>query len=333
MGHDITSTDHLVLTGKAAWHGLGTLVSEAPTAVEALPIARLDWGVEQWQLTATAGGQSVPVASHVLNVRSDIQKELGVVGSGYQPVQNRELAAFVDSLGATGEVEIESAGSIRGGKRVWFLARGQSVWVGDSDEVRPYLLVANGHDGSLAVTCQPTTIRVVCRNTLHASLKQGEQAVTTVRFRHEGSIADKLDDAKRALGLFAKARESFETQSHALNARTMTREELTRYWLEVYTATLDEIPANPTTTEERKREQAAKDILARWAQNFDSDRARTGHGASAWVALNAVTQWFDHQKMVRAPNESARAESRAMSNLWGPSAAAKAKALELATSR
>lgn len=92
----------------------------------------------------------------------------------------------------------------------------------------------------------------------HANVKQGEQAITTVRFRHEGAIGDKFDDAKRALGLFAKAREGFEQQSHALNAKTMKREELLAYWLEVYTDTLDEIPANPVTTEEKKREQAPR---------------------------------------------------------------------------
>ncbi|MFN0011733.1 MAG: DUF932 domain-containing protein [Phycisphaerales bacterium] len=333
MAHEITQTDGLVLTGRRAWHGLGVIVENAPSALNALTIADLDWPVKQWPLIARNGDEERPVSTHVLNVRGDNGSPLGVVGVGYQPVQNNELASFCDALGATGEVKIESAGSIRGGKRVWFLLRGESVWVGSSDEVKPYLLVVNAHDGSLAVTCQPTTIRVVCSNTLHASLKQGENAATTVRFRHEGSIADKLEDARRALGLFAEARDSFAKQSQALNGREMAREDLQRFWLEVYAATVDEIPKNATTTGDRRRVDHAREILSKWAMNFDLDRSRTGHPAAAWTALNAVTQWFDHQRPVRATNEVARQENRLYGRLWGTAAAAKAKAMQMVIAR
>lgn len=333
MAHEITTTDGLVLTGRKAWHGLGVIVEQAPSATSALALAGLEWPVQQWPLVARQGDRTQAVSTHVLNVRSDTAQGLGVVGVGYQPVQNIELAAFCDALSSTGQVKTESAGSIRGGKRVWFLLRGDSVWVSNSDEVKPYLLVVNAHDGSLAVTCQPTTIRVVCSNTLHASLAKGQNAATTVRFRHEGDIADKLEDARRALGIFGQARDEFAKQALGLNASVMTREDLQRFWLQVYTATVDEIPSNPTTTPERRRVDHAKEVLGRWASNFDADRGRTGHPASAWTALNAVTEWFDHQRTVRAPSETARQENRTFSRLWGTAAVAKAKAMEMALSR
>jgi phage/plasmid-like protein (TIGR03299 family) len=333
MAHDITSTDGLVLTGKRAWHGLGVVVDQAPHAMGALGIAGLDWLVGQWPLSAKLNEKEQPVSTHVLNVRTDTSAALGVVGVGYQPVHNQELAAFCDALGADGRVKIESAGSIRGGRRVWFLLQGESVWVNPADEVKPYLLVVNAHDGSLAVTCQPTTIRVVCKNTLHASLAQGQNAATTVRFRHEGVIADKLEDARRALGIFTAAREEFGKQSQTLQAKEMAREDLQRFWMEVYAATIDEIPAHPTTTAEHRRGENARTTLSRWAGNFDADRARTHGGANAWTALNAVTEWFDHQRPVRAASDSARQDNRVHSRLWGTAAVAKAKAMELALSR
>lgn len=333
MAHELTPTDNLVLAGRKAWHGLGIIVENAPSALNALTIAALDWSVDQWPLAAKQNEIEQAVTTHVLNVRSDTKEQLGVVGAGYRPVQNQELAMFCDALGYEGVVKIESAGSIRGGKRVWFLLRGESVWVGNNDEVRPYLLVANAHDGSMSVTCQPTTIRVVCSNTLHASLAQGQNAATTVRFRHEGAIADKLDDAKRALGLFKDAREAFEIQANALNAKAMNREELQRFWLEVFAATVDEIPQHPTTTGDIRRTEHAKQVLSTWANNFDRDRAKTGHGATAWTALNAVTEWFDHQRPTRAATPDARAESRTFSKLWGSAAEAKAKSLLAALGR
>lgn len=333
MAHDITQTDGLVLTKKRAWHGLGVVVEDAPTPEEALKLAGLGWRVEQWPLQAQGPSGTHDVTTHVLNARSDTAEALGVVGVGYQPVQNEELAQFVAALGDTGSVKIESAGSIKGGKRVWFLARGESVWPGARDEVRPYLLVANGHDGTMAVVCQPTTIRVVCRNTLHASLKEGQRSCLAVRFRHEGVIADKLDDARRALGIFEAARSTFEQQARALNAKEMSREDLQRFWLEVYSTTLEPIPSNPSTSVEHRKVKLAYDRLHVWGANFDRDRERSGNGATAWSALQSVTEWFDHQRTVRAADDQARMDQRTQGNWWGDSAIAKAKAMELALSR
>lgn len=330
MAHEITDTDHLVLTGQPAWHGLGTVVEEAPTPAEALKLARLDWQVEQWRLNAAKELRQIPVVTHFLNVRSDNQQQLGVVGSGYKPVQNIELAEFAQALGKDERVQVESAGSIRGGRRVWFLIRGESIWVGDRDEVKPYLLIANGHDGTLSMTCQPTTIRVVCKNTLHASLAEGERSGMVVRFRHEGEVADKLEEAKRAVGLFVQARGTFQQQVRTLQAKDMGREDLQRFWMEVYTAAVDEVPAHPANEEERKQVQRCQQVLARWAHNFDQDRQMTGLGANAWTALNAATTWFDHQKAVRAPNDAVRADSRAFNNWWGDAAVAKARVLGVA---
>jgi phage/plasmid-like protein (TIGR03299 family) len=335
MAHDITATDGLVLHRQPAWHGLGVVVQDAPSPAEALALAKLDWLVEQWPLNAARDARSIPVLTHVLNVRGDNHQALGVVGNGYRPVQNAELADFASQLGGQGkdrgDIEVESAGSIRGGRRVWFLLRGKSIWPHDADEVRPYLLIANSHDGTLAMTCQPTTIRVVCKNTLHASLRQGEQSTLTVRFRHEGQVVDKLEAAKRALGLFTEARASFQEQAHTLQARQMTREDLQRFWLEVYKQTLGEIPKNPATEEEQTRQQRAQRILGKWAFNFDQELGSIG--ATRWAAFNAVSRWLDHDRPVRAPSDAMRRDNRMFNNWWGDSAAAKTKALAIAIER
>lgn len=333
MAHEITASDGLVLTRKSAWHGLGTIVETAPTPTEALAIAGLGWSVEQVPLWFEDGELRKPVPTHILNLRNDNRDPLGVVGVGYRPVQNLELAEFAAALGETGQVKIESAGSIRGGRRVWFLARGESIWVGKGDEVFPYLLLANAHDGTLAVTCQPTTIRVVCKNTLHASLRDGKRSSLAVRFRHEGTIAEKLEDAKRALGLFDASRSQFAKQAAMLNGQNMDREELQRFWLDIYAATIEPIPATPTTTQESSKVRRAQQRIGQWAANFDRDRERTGNSASAWSALNAVTEWFDHQRLVRTSDQRLKADQRLMGSWWGDAAIAKARAMEMALSR
>jgi phage/plasmid-like protein (TIGR03299 family) len=328
MAHEITATDNVVLTKKSAWHGLGLIVEDAPSPTEALKLAKLDWEVRQWPLKAYDEHTDLRVATHVANIRSDTLGTLGVVGATFKPVQNVEMAEFCAALGASSSaVQVESAGSIRGGKRVWFLLRGDSIWVDGKDEVKPYLLVCNGHDGTLAFTCMPTTIRIVCSNTLHLALRKGDASRTTIRFRHEGQIGEKLEDVKRALGIFTDARERFEEQSNALNAKEMSRTDLQRFWMEVYSTTLDEIPATPTTSKEIERAENCRKVLGQWAANFDKDRARLSLPPSAWVGLNAVTEWFDHQKVVRAADDGTRKDNRVLPNWWGSGA------VELALSR
>lgn len=82
MSHELTASDQLVLTARPAWHGLGVVVAEAPTAAESLRLAELGWQVEQWPLQAVGADVPKPVGTHVLNVRSDNHQALGVVGVG-----------------------------------------------------------------------------------------------------------------------------------------------------------------------------------------------------------------------------------------------------------
>lgn len=328
MAHEITQSDGLVLTGKPAWHGLGVVVESAPTAREALGLAGLDWMVEQWPLSATDGQRRQIVETHVLNVRADTQAQLGLVGEGYTPVQNFELAEFADALGEDGAVKIESAGSIRGGQRVWFLVRGESVHVTPYDRVEPYIMLANGHDGSLALTVQPTTVRVVCSNTLHMAL--GSASTRTIRLKHIGDMSAKIDAARQALWLFTRQREEFTKAASALNAREMAREDLQRFWVDVYSECVKPIPASPTTSAEREMVAESRRVLSQWASNFDADRRKVHGAASAWTALNAATQWMDHQRTVRGNDDAARRDARMYANVWGLSADMKGTALRKA---
>jgi phage/plasmid-like protein (TIGR03299 family) len=212
MAHEIESHDKVLLHKNQAWHGLGIVVQDAPTPAKALKLAGLDWEVQQWPLSANNGeGKRIALDKQVLNVRTDISHPLGVVSPDYQPIQNRDLADFCQLLAEqSDEVKVESAGSIRNGGKVWFLLKGESFSVRKSDEVSPYILVSNGHDGGTALRCTPTTIRVVCSNTLHMVIPRYERGkltrATPAGFvaNHLGDIKQKVEDAKAALGLYGK---------------------------------------------------------------------------------------------------------------------------------
>lgn len=78
------------------WHGLGTIVSEAPDSQKALELAGLDWNVIQKDII-TSDGSSV-ISGFKANVRDRDNSVLGIVTDRYKVVQNSEAFAFTDTV-------------------------------------------------------------------------------------------------------------------------------------------------------------------------------------------------------------------------------------------
>ena len=77
------------------WHGLGTIVMEAPTSADALRLAGLDWEVVQEPVYTE---QNEMVKGYKANVRSSDRKVLGVVSDRYKVVQNTDEFSFTDEM-------------------------------------------------------------------------------------------------------------------------------------------------------------------------------------------------------------------------------------------
>ena len=127
------------------WHGLGTIVAEAPDSSAALELAGLDWTVTQKDIATADGGKIIP--GFKANVRESDDKVLGIVTDRYKVVQNSEAFAFTDALLGEG-VRYETAGSLQGGRRIWLLAKLPQQYIINGDEITPYLVFMNSHDGS-----------------------------------------------------------------------------------------------------------------------------------------------------------------------------------------
>lgn len=131
MSHEIES---MMFVGETPWHRLEQRQAERPKTVdEALVAAGLDWEVKPYPLFSNIplGSQDaqgrdqflkVPVNGNKAIIRSSDNKVLGVVGKGYRPLQNKEGFSFFDEALQNDLATIETAGSLRGGRRVWMLA-------------------------------------------------------------------------------------------------------------------------------------------------------------------------------------------------------------------
>jgi phage/plasmid-like protein (TIGR03299 family) len=198
-----------------AWHGLGTVLSDAPrTTAEGLQQAGLDWHVNLQPVFARVGDELLPCEDSRAMVRDihmpdgDVRSDvLGLVGTRYQPLQNAEAFRWFDPLLADGSVCFEAAGSVKGGRHVWILARiataPQQVGRRSDDVAVPYLLLSNSHDGTRAVSVSFTPIRVVCWNTLSAA-RSASTAANSRKVRHTKAAAATLAGVRETIDLAAR---------------------------------------------------------------------------------------------------------------------------------
>ena len=140
------------------WHGLGIEVKEAPTSADALVYAGLDWSVSQKDVY-TEDGTMIP--GYKANLRDTDSAALGIVSDRYKVVQNEDAFRFTDDLLGAG-VAYETAGALQGGRKVWMLARMPHRYIIAGDEIAPYMVVMNSHDGSSGIKVAMTPMMSWC---------------------------------------------------------------------------------------------------------------------------------------------------------------------------
>lgn len=222
MAHNIES---IAWTNEKPWHGLGVEVDGNLSVAQMLKAAKLNWTVsrrpmmfgkiDQEGQPDFTKGEVVP-DFYALTRDSD-NKVLDVIGSRYQPVQNSRAFEIFHDLVEAGGATMETAGSLRGGRVVWGLARLKADFnAARGDKVNSYLLVMSPHEQGKSMQAFPTTVRVVCNNTLTAALHRGESSLNRYVHAHRAEFDDiRLTDAQRVMGV---AHEQIEEQAKVIKA-------------------------------------------------------------------------------------------------------------------
>lgn len=265
-----------------AWEGLGTDVQGAANSADALKLAGLDWNVEQRPVFL--GNSTSPIPNYKANVRDKDNKVLGIVTDRYQIVQNTEAFSFTDAL-IGGDVRYETAGSLKGGKRIWLLAKMPTARVA-GDDVDPYLCFTNTHDGSGSVKVCVTPVRIWCMNTLNLALRTAKRSWS---MKHVGALELKLSEARMTLELADRYMLALDDEANKLANVTVTDEKLEQILNEMF-------PLKEDSTERQKDTvKAAKDEIM--IAYFMPDIAK--FRGTAWGVVNAVADMVDHSKPQR----------------------------------
>lgn len=297
--------------GETPWHGLGRDLPDCPTVADAIAAGGLDWEVELVPLVTGDRHQDAPARAVR---RTGDGSVLGVVGRGYQPLQNRDAFAWFQPFLDASLATLHTGGSLCGGRKVWVLARIERdpVVVGGDDVVQKFVLLSNSHDGTTSVRVGFTPIRVVCANTLalaHGAAGGGK----LIRVRHTRQLRGSLDALREVIDLADRGFTATAEQFRFLAGRHISRGDLDRYVRRVFGI------AGERPNGQQRRILGAVERLFETGRGSDLATAR----GTWWGAYNAVTEYCGYE---RGTGRDAR-----LNSLWfGASARLNGDALEAA---
>lgn len=262
------------------------------TSQEAIRLAGLDWTVDGKPVYDERGEE---IRGYKANTRSSDSKVLGIVSDKYKVVQNQEAFDFTDSLIGEG-LTYETAGSLRGGKAIWLLGRMPERYI-LGDEFEPYICFTNTHDGTGAVRCAMTPVRVVCANTLNLAMNSAKRSWSMI---HRGDINLKLDEARKTLELADKYLIALDEEADRLANQRMTEGEM-------QDALAKMLPVDENATDRQKRTiQQAKDQIIICTLSPDLVKFLN----TKWGFVNAVSDYVGHA-------DPARKTKNWRENRWG----------------
>ena len=293
MAHMISTESgaaEFAYAGAEPWHKLGTKVPGLMTTAEALEASRTTWTVEK---KPVFDYNFQPIQDSYACHRSDTGKVLGIVGSRYVPIQNKDAFAFFDHALSMGQGQIETAGALGIGERVFMMAKmPETVEILPGDPMERYLLVSNTHDGTKSLEVLFTNIRVVCHNTLTAALNSCSNKVS---IRHTTSADAKIKEAAMTLHNSLEYWKNLQETCKLLAQTSVTRVEVGAFMDYMF----------PKKEDDKKDARGKAKVL---------ELVETGRGTnvpgvkgSAWGLYNAFNEYLQYEKQTR--NDGNRLES------------------------
>ena len=285
-----------------SWHGKETLLQDYPDDWDdARRAAGLLWEPTIEPLYRKVMGEDgttesyAEVTSTKLVQRDDTGAELGGVSGTFELITHAEMGQIVETILEEPNVNIETMGSVRGGRQVYALIRldepyeirGDIDGFGDAVTTLPYFAVLNSHDGTGACKGLYTQVRVVCWNTVQAAAADGDRHGAQFSLRHTSGVKERIEEAREILAGARVEALRWKTIAEALALQPVTEEQQMIFLNEF----IPEPPPGITST--------------RVKNNIERDRTRFLHvlrdsatnsemAGNALGVFNAAVEYADH---------------------------------------
>lgn len=303
----IPTTNHIP-TFHELWDKSRITSKEGLTSQQAIEQAKLNWQVEQAPLSMRYENSYKSIVGRFATVRTDTKQFLGIVGSRYQIIQNRDAFGFFDEMVSQKAACYVGAGQLDGGRLVFLQARlPKNTLIAKDDLLEKIITFITSHDGTFPLAGFLGLNRLVCQNQLVRAQRQ-------ITIRHMSEFKNKVSEARRVFGLALNYFDEFENQAKKMVSIKLTDQKAHDYFnrvlqIDPIKEKKEEVPARRLNTRDR--------LVKLW---------HDGRGASnptvretLWTAYNAITEWSDHESLADDPIQS---------SLMGTGARFKTRALE-----
>jgi phage/plasmid-like protein (TIGR03299 family) len=321
-----------LFTAVPAWHGLGQQAAGCDSVDDVITLGQLDVPavsvpVPDYEVPGVAGKHKASGQFIVSN--GNTGEFWGIVGKTHRNLPIRDSFAFLQNIVNDQRVVWESAGLMGGGRKVFIsceVPEGVTVDAnGVNDYVRLFLVVQDVRDGSGSYLGMVTPWRPLCQNTNRFALRD---AVAVTRLRHTTNLADRIEQARQALGLTVSYSRAFGEEETLLARTACKQAEFESLMAELFAETAKD--AGGRAFADRKREDESlrtrnandrreDDLLERWA--VESDRV----GDTLYAAEQAYTGHLDWGKVRKGTDAAAKWQARIEASLAGDDDAAKTR--------
>jgi len=248
--------------------------------------------------------------------RTDTAQPLGgaIVGKGFTLVQNEVAFNSFDRILKSHNAQFVSGGWFHDGGSCFLQCRlPHTTPLKNGDEVKRYLLIAQGHTGLQSLTMRFTNIRPVCSNTLIAALRDDYHSFS---LRHTATIAERMDQAVRYMELGLGHLHNVEEKFKRMQDIMISDQQAKNFLKLCYDRPLQD-------------PQDTKDKWRKWSEIEPVFLAPTGHEmmrGTLWGTYNVITEFEDHHSKVIKPqgtptginlSESDRKQTRHWRSLFG----------------
>lgn len=320
------------------WHKMGQVVSEKVTdPARCLDLAGLNWTVQEKPVftaeVSKVGEETITTDVRQIDGfkalrRSDTGADLGVVTDQYQVFQNAEMFDVLAQIAGNREMWWETAGALDEGRIVWGLITVPEleIRIGDDRSI-PYMLASQGHVGNRKLTIMPTTIRVVCQNTLAMADRAANGQTGLCRgfaIRHTSGLKAAVRDAITAYGGTVKAIETTRAAYEALAREELTTAKWAAYMEAVFRQEDATAAALSDETDRAKKLRVAREEALGRLLDSPTNRVK-GTDRTMFAALQTVVEYVDHVRPTRGQNPD---ETRWKIANFGHAANIKARAME-----
>ncbi|MBU6232412.1 DUF932 domain-containing protein [Patescibacteria group bacterium] len=295
--------DSMLIVGEKPWHwSKNQHLIRLIERTKKIKLSELNQAAGlDWTVSLVEAQQAVQDPYRVLDedrftVRDDNSLVLGYVKEGYHVFQNEAAPDFMMDLVDSGELAVETAFSLYGGRKVvWTFKMPEEILISGKDAVETFLCLMNSHDGSVSITLFITPIRVLCQNTLNYGLNRAKRVV---KIRHTRNAAQKWAEARRAMEISFKY-----NQELAEIADKMAQVSFSDSEFEEFLQSLAPIP-EPVVKNGKQTNQPAITMATKVHENiFEINRrhpSQVSINGTLWGAVQAVQFYTDHVSSVRS---------------------------------